>query len=50
MYQVDTQIKNHMVRHTDNKMKLQESEDNDKQKVSIKYEMDNQPNRGKSKI
>ena len=48
-YQVDTQFKNCMVRCTDNEMKLQESQDDDKEKVSIKYEMDKQPNRGKSK-
>ena len=47
MYQVDTQFKNCMVRCTDNEMKIQESQDDDKEKVSIKYEMDKQPNRGK---
>ena len=46
MYQVDTQFKNHTVRHTDNEMKLQETQDDEK---SIKYEMDKQPNRGKRK-
>ena len=49
MYQVDTQFDNHMVRCTDNKMILQESQDDDNKKVSIKYEMDKQPNRGKRK-
>ena len=49
MYQVDTQFQNHMVRHTDNKMKIQECQDDDKEKVSIKYEMERQPNRGKRK-
>ena len=44
-----TQFQNHMVRHTDNKMKIQECQDNDKEKVSIKYEMEKQPNRGKRK-
>ena len=48
-YQVDTQFENHMVRCTDNKMKLQESQDDDKEKVSIKYEMNKQPNRDKRK-
>ena len=49
MSQVDTQFENHMVRCTDNEMKLQESQDDDNEKVSIKYEMDKQPNRGKRK-
>ena len=49
MYQIDTQFKNHMVRHSHNKMKLRESRDDDKEKVSIKYEMDKQPNRVKRK-
>ena len=49
MYQVETQFKSHMVRCTDNEMKLQESQDNDKERLSIKYEMDKQPNRGKRK-
>ena len=49
MNQVDTQFKNHMVRHTDNEMKTQESQDDDKENVSIKYEMDKQPNKGKRK-
>ena len=49
MYQADTQFENGMVRCTDNKMKLQESQDHDKEKVSIKYEIDKQPNRGKRK-
>ena len=48
-YPADTQFKNHMVRHTDNEMKLQESQDDDKEGVSVKYEMDKQPNRGKRK-
>ena len=30
-YQVDTQFKNHMVRHTDNEMKLGESQHDDKE-------------------
>ena len=49
MYQVDTQFKNCMDRCTDNEMKIQESQDDDKEKVSIKYEMGKQPNRGKRK-
>ena len=49
MYQVETQFKNCTVRHTDNEMKLQESQDDNKEKVSIKYKMDKQPNRGKRK-
>ena len=49
IYQVDTQFQNCMVRHTDNKMNIKEHQDNDKEKVSIKYEMDKQPNRGKRK-
>ena len=48
-YQVDTQFQNHMVRPTDNKMKIQDHQDNNKEKVSIKYEMDKQPNIGKRK-
>ena len=38
-----------MVRCTDNEMKIQESQDDEKEQVSIKYEMDKQPNRGKRK-
>ena len=34
-YQVDTQFKNCMVRHKDNKMKLQESQDDNIEEVSI---------------
>ena len=49
MYQVDTQFQNHMVRHTDNEMKIQDCQDNNKENVSIKHEMDKQPNRGKRK-
>ena len=48
-YQVDIQFQNHMVRHTDKEMKIQDHQDNHKEKVSIKYEMDKQPNRGKRK-
>ena len=48
-YQVDTQFRNHMVRHTDKEMKIQYCQENNKEKVSIKYEMDKQPNRGKRK-
>ena len=48
-YQVDTQFQNHMVRCTDNKMKMQDCQDNNKEKVSIKHEMDKQPNRDKRK-
>ena len=48
-YQVDTQFQNCMVRHTHNEMKIQDCQDNNKEKVSIKHEMDKQPNRGKRK-
>ena len=48
-YQVDTQFQNCMVGHTDNKMKIQDCQDNNKEIVSIKHEMDKQPNRGKTK-
>ena len=48
-YQVDTQFQNHMMRCTDNEMKIQDHQDNDKEKTSIKYEMDKQPNRGRRK-
>ena len=48
-YQVDTQFQNCVVRHIYNKMKIQDRQDNDKEKVSIKHEMDKQPNRGKRK-
>ena len=36
--QVDTQFQNCMVRHTDKEMKIQDCQDNNKEKVSIKYE------------
>ena len=31
-YQVDTQFQNHMVRHTDKEMKIQDRQDNNKEK------------------
>ena len=49
MYQVDTQFQNHMVRCTYKEMKIQDCQDNNKENVSIKQEMDKQPNRGKRK-
>ena len=48
-YQVDTQFQNHMVRHAYKEVKTQDHQDNNKEKVSIKQEMDKQPNRGKRK-
>ena len=48
-YQVDTQFQNCMVRCTDKEMKIQDHQDNNKEKVSIKQEMDKQPNRGMRK-
>ena len=45
MYQVDTQFQNHMVRHA----YTQDHQDNNKERVPIKQEMDKQPNRGKRK-
>ena len=48
-YQVDTQFQNRIVRCTDNEIKIQDHQDNNKEKVSIKHEMDKQPNRGKRK-
>ena len=50
MYQVDTQFQNHMVRHTDKEIKIQDRQDNNKEKVSIKQEIDKQPNRGKTNV
>ena len=38
-----------MVRCTDKEMKIQDHQDSNKEKVSIKQEMDKQPNRGKRK-
>ena len=38
-----------MVRCTDKEMKIQDHQDNNKEKVSIKQEMDKQPNRGMRK-
>ena len=49
IYQVDTQFQNHMVRHADKEMKIQDRQDNNKEQVSIKHEMDKQLNRGKRK-
>ena len=49
MYQVDRQFQNHMVRHAYIEMKTQDHQDNNKERVSIKQEMDKQPNRGKRK-
>ena len=49
MYQVDTQFQNHMVRHAYKEMKTQDHQDNNKERVSIKQEMDKRPNRGKRK-
>ena len=49
MYQVDTEFQNCMVRCTDKEMKIQDHQDNNKEKVSIKHEMDKQPNGGKRK-
>ena len=48
-YQVDTQFQNHMVRHAYTKMKTHDHQNNNKEKVPIKQEMDKQPNRGKRK-
>ena len=45
MYQVDTLFQNHMVRHA----YTQDHQDNNKERVPIKQEMDKQPNRGKRK-
>ena len=48
-YQVDTQFQNCMVRCTEKEMKIQYRQDNNKEKVPIKHEMDKQPNKGKRK-
>ena len=49
MYQVDTQFQNHMVRCAYKEMKTQDCQDNNKEIVSIKQEMDKPPNRGERK-
>ena len=41
-YQVDTQFQNHMVRHAYKEKKTQDHQDNNKERVSIKQEMDKQ--------
>ena len=48
-YQVDTQFQNHKVRHVYIEMKTHDHQDNNKERVPIKQEMDKQPKRGKRK-
>ena len=48
-YQVDTEFQSHMVRHACKEIKTQDCQDNNKERVPIKQEMDKQPSRGMRK-